>query len=71
MSTPHEEAGGLLQPMLDLFGGADGGVGFAELRHSFMPDMLAQRGTNPNVDEFLTMMERMNRLCKAMLGEQL
>jgi hypothetical protein len=71
MSTPHEEAGDLLQPMLDLFGGAEGGVAFARLRHSFLPDMLAQRGTNQNVDEFLASVERMNRLCRLMMGEKL
>ena len=70
MSTPHEESGQLLQPMVDLFGGADGGPAFARLRHSFLPDMLAKRG-DPTVDEFLLTVERMSRLCKLMMGEQL
>jgi hypothetical protein len=30
MATPHEQAGALLQPILDLMGGADGGVGYAK-----------------------------------------
>lgn len=68
MSTNHE-AQDLLQPMLDLFSGADGGAAFARLRHSFLPDMLEKRG-DPMVDDFLKMVEQMSRLCKIMLNEK-
>lgn len=69
MTQPEDESKVLLDPMLDLFSGADGGVAFAKLRHSFLPDMLSKRG-DENVDEFLTMVERFSRLCTLMLEKK-
>lgn len=70
MKDMNEQSRELLQPIVDLFSAADGGPAFSRLRHSFLPDMLEKRG-DPNVDEFLLMVERMSRLCKLMMGEEL
>lgn len=37
MSTDAQE---LLQPILDLATGAEGGVGFVKLRHTYLPDWI-------------------------------
>jgi hypothetical protein len=68
MATPHEEAGALLQPILDLMGGTDGGVGFAKLRHDFLPEMLKQAdGGNYTAEEFIKMVQRFSKLCELLM----
>lgn len=61
----------LLDPILSLFGGEDGGVAFAKLRHDFLPDMLAREGTDPTVDEFLMMVRRFSKLCEMLRTQKL
>lgn len=70
MSTPHEQAGALLQPILDLMGGVDGGVAFAKLRHDFLPEMLekSQAGGQREA-EFILMVTRMSVLCKTLMNQ--
>jgi hypothetical protein len=70
MMTPQEEAQAVLRPMIDLFGGADGGVGFAKLCHDFLPEMIKLRPENPQADEFVKMMYRLSRLCELMMEKQ-
>jgi hypothetical protein len=54
--------------MLDLFGGADGGVSFSRLRHDFLPEMLQQsQGGNAMAGELILMVTRMSILCKTMM----
>jgi hypothetical protein len=71
MKHEVEEAQRLLQPMLDLFGGADGGVAFAKLRHGFLPDIIrvhTEKSTQTSED-FLRMVEQFSRLCQLMLDQ--
>lgn len=70
MSKSQTEAGEVLQPMLDLFSGADGGVGFSNLRHNFVPEMLQRRGEGGQVDEFIKMLYQMSRLCELMMEKK-
>lgn len=65
-SNEHAEAGELLQPILDVFSGVDGGVAFARLRHSFLPDMLAAQAEDPTAVEFVLMVRRFSKLCLIM-----
>lgn len=68
MSTPQEQAQALLQPILDLMGGADGGAGFARLRHSFLPEMLEKSAAGGKLEaELVLMVTRMSVLCKTMM----
>ncbi len=69
-SDPHQEAGDLLQPILDVFGGADGGPAFARLRHSFLPDMLKTQDDNVTAAEFILMVRRFSKLCQIMLQQK-
>lgn len=63
-----DRAGELLQPILEVMGGTDGGVAFARLRHSFLPSMLeaAEKGA-PLTVEFVTMVTQFSKLCSTML----
>jgi hypothetical protein len=65
----EDQAKQLLDPILSLFAGEDGGVSFAKLRHDFLPDMLSKEGTSPEVDEFLLMVRRFSRLCTLLQGK--
>ena len=62
-----EEARKLLDPILDVFGGADGGVAFSKLRHSFLPDALSKAGESNTTDQFLRMVGQFSKLCEIML----
>ena len=63
----HDEVGQDLQPILDLFSGADGGVGFAQLRHSFLPNIYAKANKDENELACMEMVKRFSRLCEVML----
>ena len=68
--TPEQlEAQRLLQPVLDVFGAADGGVAFTKLRHGFLPDIIKKHDENPTQtsEDFLRMVEQFSRLCQLML----
>lgn len=68
--TPAEQSKELLQPILDLMGGADGGVGFAKLRHDFLPEMLARSEAGESLPaEFVLMVTRFSTLCKTLMGK--
>lgn len=62
-----DRAGKLLDPILSVFGGEDGGVAFAKLRHQFLPEILDKAGTSVTVDEFILMVHRFSGLCEQML----
>lgn len=70
MMNKDEEVVDLLDPMLDVFGGADGGVAFAKLRHGFLTGLIEKRslGTATELElSVLTMVGQFSRLCKEML----
>jgi hypothetical protein len=57
----------LIDPILNVFGGADGGIGFAKLRHDFLPS-LVNKADRTNLEEsVLTMVTQFSRLCEEML----
>jgi hypothetical protein len=66
MNQFNDEARELLRPMLDLFSGADGGVGYAKLHHHFLTDILSKRGENSNIDRMLEAISLVSRLCAEM-----
>ncbi len=59
-----KEAKELLDPILNLFGGTDGGVGFALLRHQFLPLVLESGQYPDTIDSFKTVSE----ICKRILA---
>lgn len=70
LSTKHAQmlAKDVISPILDVFGGADGGVAFATLQHQVLPQLYLQSGLgDPNVDGVLQAVERFSRLCDALL----
>lgn len=59
----------LIDPMLDLFGGADGGVGFIKMRQLVINTM--ERQNKSVVDaQLLEMFERFSLLCKLLIGKE-
>ena len=63
----QEEAKKLLDPILDVFGGADGGMAFAKLRHQFLPEALDMAVKTNTTDQFLKMVSQFSSLCELML----
>jgi hypothetical protein len=53
-----------VKPLLDMFGGADGGGGFAKFRHSFLPDVY--KLNTPEAIEFKRWMKRFAALAELM-----
>jgi hypothetical protein len=64
----RKKSADLLKPMLDVFGGADGGGAFVKLQHKFLPDILemADQG-EPTAQAAVLMVERFSKLCAEML----
>lgn len=58
-----------IDPILDLFGGSDGGVGFAKLYHDFLPRLYSN--DEEISQDTVVMIKQFSRLCKVMLGQQL
>lgn len=67
----QEQSQALLQPIMDLMTGADGGVGFSRLCHSFLPEMLEKTAAGGKLEaELVMMVTRMSVLCQTMLEKQ-
>jgi hypothetical protein len=66
--TPFEEVGLDIEPILNVFGGADGGVAFAKLRHHFLPDMYALEGADAK--RLVVMVKQFSKLCELMLEKR-
>ena len=70
MATHIEQSKILLDPILDLAGGTDGGIAFAKLSFQFLPEMLsrAEQG-EPMAEEFVLMITRFSTLCKTLMEQ--
>jgi hypothetical protein len=66
LSVSEQKTRELIQPMLDLFGGADGGVGFVRMR-AFINDIIEKTDKSALESHFLSDLERMSRLCEGMM----
>lgn len=72
----QDKAKALLQPLLDLFSGADGGIAFARLRHDILPEFIRQaeeEGTKSGVAaaEIVTIFKQMSALSQAILDKKI
>ena len=70
MAEPEHEARAreLMQPIVDVMTGADGGVAFSRLYHGFLPDILEKADAgDPLATEFILMVTRFSTLCKTMM----
>jgi hypothetical protein len=74
LDSDRERAQELLLPILDVFGGADGGVSFARLRHDFLPEVLSKRSKvcgprtpdQVNADRMIEVVTLFSKLCEVM-----
>lgn len=58
----------LIQPILDVMSGADGGIAFAKLRFSLLPHIVARADVNDQKGiEALKAFEIVSNLCKSLL----
>ena len=57
----------LLSPILSVFGAEDGGVAFAKLQHSFLPQVVAAAKTEAQQEAMLKMVKQFSKLCEIML----
>lgn len=58
----------ILDPMLDLFSGADGGVAFARLQHEVLPGLIQlAEANNPVAKQKLELIQQFSKLCKICL----
>ena len=66
--SPYEvEAKKILDPILDVFGGADGGIALSKLRHSMLPSMLEKFEDDKAAAEFVRAVEKFSFLCDVLL----
>lgn len=59
-----------LNPILDLFGGADGGVAFSRLRHSILPSLYGADDSTVAAD-VVVMVKQFSRLCNKVLEREI
>lgn len=70
MSNPQQQVDDLLQPILDLATGADGGPAFARLRFNFLPEMIARHEAGDKLaTELVLHVSSFSRLCSILLKE--
>ena len=69
MASHQQRTAELIQPILDVFSGADGGVAFSYLRHHLIPSVLASDRKELE-QEFITMISQFSRLCQHALTER-
>lgn len=64
----NTEAHDLLQPLVDLFSGADGGLAFTRMRHEFVPHVLERAAAgDEGAIKMLQYITIMSRLATTML----
>lgn len=66
-----QQAKELLDPILSVFAGEDGGVSFARLRQEFIPHLIMDSKTNVASSELLTMITQFSRLSKMALERKI
>jgi len=60
-----------IDPILDVFGGGDGGVGFAILTKRFLPEIYKKENKSQIEKDLIVMVKQFSRLCQAALNGQL
>ena len=61
----------LIDPILDLMTGADGGVAFARLHHSTLPYFIAQAEKgDPQAIEMIKCFTKVSKLCRILIDTQ-
>ncbi len=61
----------LLRPMLDVFGGADGGVAFARLKFDLLPHIYNIQNPSEDIIQLQKSLETFSMLCKTILDNNL
>lgn len=56
-----------LSPILDVFGGADGGGAFVRLQHRFLTDIYSKPNPSEMEIDLMIMVKKFGKLCELML----
>ncbi|ATW62741.1 hypothetical protein SCBWM1_gp57 [Synechococcus phage S-CBWM1] len=69
MTDSANKAKEIMDPILDLMGGADGGVGYAKLLHSVLPALitLSEEGDS-RASKLIYSIKLFSEICKTTLG---
>lgn len=54
----------LLEPILTVFGGEDGGAAFSKLRHQLLPEIAAKARISTQFEDMLKMISQFSKLCE-------
>jgi len=60
-----------IDPILDVFGGGDGGVGFVILAKRFLPAIYSKESKSQIEKDLIAMVKQFSRLCQAALDGHL
>lgn len=60
-----------LQPILDVFSGADGGAAFSRIRHAFIPEIYCKEQNTDLEKQFIQVVKQFSRFCQAALDNQI
>lgn len=71
MTNANDAAQKLLDPVLQVFGGNDGGAAFSRLRHVFTPQLLAKPNKTELEESVVVMMTQYAKLCQLALDGKL
>lgn len=69
MILPNSEVKKDLEPIFDVFGGADGGVSYARLCHGLLAGIYEKAEKTPTELALIKMVKQFSKLCKVALGE--
>lgn len=64
MNSPDDRVKEDLQPIIDLFTGADGGAAFAHLRHGLLLEVYSKESPSQVEEDFIKMVKQFSNLCK-------
>lgn len=65
--TVEDQVRELLIPILNVFGGADGGVAYARLQHDFLRGLYAKEDPSELEQQLKDVVQKFSRLCQVML----
>ena len=70
MQNPSDEAKKVLDPIVDLFTGTDGGAAFVKLRHGVLPQAFANMEHHKASAELVRHLDKVSILCSMLLNDK-
>lgn len=67
MNSPDDCVKEDLQPIIDVFTGADGGAAFARLHHGILLDVYSKEAPTQVEQDFIKMVKQFSKLCSVVI----